>query len=232
VGIELISMAQSSRPMSALPPSVQKLIEEFERLPGVGPKSAARMAYHFLRAPKEQAEKLAVRLKDVKESIIVCESCFNFTEESPCGICSDSRRNRNLIMVVEEPLDVVAMDKISSKDGDGYQGVFHVLGGVISPVNAIGPEDLRIAELLSRLSLLEGEAEVIIATNPNLEGEATGMYLKEEISKLISKPPGRERGQSLNVLVTRIARGLPTGADLEYADQTTLRRAFEGRNEM
>ncbi len=205
--------------MSALPPVVQKLIEEFEKLPGVGPKSAARMAYHFLRAPKEQAERMSNFLIDVKEKIKSCEVCFNFTEDSPCSICSDPRRNQNIIMVVEEPLDVVAFDRVGFKENDGYEGIFHVLGGVISPVNSVGPDDLRIAELIRRIEKIEGDVELIIATNPNMEGEATAMYIGGEI-----KNKGIE-----NVKITRLARGLPTGADLEYADQTTLKRALEGR---
>ena len=213
--------------MSALPRVVEKLIEEFEKLPGVGPKSAARMAYHFLRAPKEQAEKMSQFLLDVKEKIKSCEVCFNFTESSPCSICSDLRRNQKVLMVVEEPLDVVAFDRVGMKEEGGFEGVFHVLGGVISPVNSVGPDELRIEELLKRLDTLwgtskaGGEVELIIATNPNLEGEATAMYIREEIAN---------RGIK-GVRITRLARGLPTGADLEYADQTTLRRAIEGRTE-
>lgn len=206
--------------MGALPSSVQKLIEEFERLPGVGPKSAARMAYHFLRAPKEAADKLSKRLQDVKDQIEVCKVCFNFTEDSPCSICSDESREQQTIMVVEEPLDVVAFDKIGAKSSDGYRGVFHVLGGVISPVNSVGPEDLRINELIQRVKAFgDAEIEIVLATNPNMEGEATAMYIKEEIREL-----GNEK-----MKITRLARGLPTGADLEYADMTTLRRAYEGR---
>jgi recombination protein RecR len=201
-----------------LPDVIQKLTEEFEKLPGVGPKSAARMAYHFLRAPKEAAQKLARLLEEVKEKIIYCEVCYNFTEQSPCPICSDERRNQNLIMVVEEPLDVIAFNRIGNKD-DGFNGVFHVLGGVISPVNSIGPDELRIRELLNRLKALAGDVELVISTNPNLEGEATAMYLKQEI----------ENSGLTNVRVSRIARGLPTGADLEYADSLTLRKALEGR---
>lgn len=208
--------------MSALPQVVQKLIEEFERLPGVGPKSAARMAYHYLRAPKENAEKLSSLLLDVKSKIKPCEVCFNFTENSPCSICSDPRRNQNLLMVVEEPLDVVAFDRVGIKEEGGYEGVFHVLGGVISPVNSVGPEDLRISELLKRIEGRQDDVELIIATNPNLEGEATAMYIREEI----------KNGGIKGVKTTRLARGLPTGADLEYADQTTLRRAIEGRTEL
>lgn len=208
--------------MSALPHVVEKLIEEFEKLPGVGPKSAARMAYHFLRAPKEQAEKMSQFLLDVKEKIKSCEVCFNFTENSPCSICSDPRRNQKIIMAVEEPLDVVAFDRVGMKEEGGFEGVFHVLGGVISPVNSVGPEDLRIEELLKRIEKINSDIELIIATNPNLEGEATAMYIREEIAN---------RGIK-GVRITRLARGLPTGADLEYADQTTLRRAIEGRTEM
>ncbi len=201
-----------------LPDVIQKLTEEFEKLPGVGPKSAARMAYHFLRAPKESAQKLARLLEEVKEKIIYCQICYNFTEQTPCPICSDERRNQNLIMVVEEPLDVIAFNRIGNKD-DGFNGVFHVLGGVISPVNSIGPDELRIRELLNRLKALEGDVELVVSTNPNLEGEATAMYLKQEIGA----------AGLTNVHISRLARGLPTGADLEYADSLTLRKALEGR---
>ncbi|MBN1915399.1 recombination protein RecR [Candidatus Dojkabacteria bacterium] len=208
--------------MSALPQVVQKLIEEFEKLPGVGPKSAARMAYHYLRASRESAERLSALILDVKNKVKSCEICYNFTENSPCSICSDPGRNQNLLMVVEEPLDVVAFDRVGIKEEGGFGGVFHVLGGVISPVNSVGPEDLRISELIKRIEGMQDCVEIIIATNPNLEGEATAMYIYEEIKNRVLE----------RVKITRLARGLPTGADLEYADYTTLRRAIEGRTEL
>jgi len=199
--------------MSTLAAPVAKLIEEFSRLPGIGPKTASRLTFYLLRAPKEQALALSEAIRELKERTVFCEICFNITEESPCPICADEERDRSTICVVEEPLDVVAIERTGE-----YRGLYHVLHGAISPVEGIGPEDLRIGELLKRLQ--SGEVrEVILATNPNLEGEATAMYIYQLI-----KP--------LGIKVTRLARGLPVGGDLEYADEITLARALEGRREM
>lgn len=192
--------------------SLEKLIEEFSKLPGIGKKTAQRMAFHILKSRKEEAEALAQALLDVKEKVNYCSVCFNITEEDPCTICKDPKRERSLICVVEEPNDVLALEKTNH-----YKGLFHVLGGVLSPLDGIGPDDLKVKELVSRLKGKEVR-EVILATNPNTEGEATAIY----IAKLI-KP--------LTVKVTRIARGLPAGGDLEYADQVTLANAIEGRIE-
>lgn len=192
---------------------ITDLITELEKLPAVGPKSAQRLAYHILRAPRTEAAKLAQALLDVKDKTVTCQVCFNVAEASPCDICSDDRRDHSKIFVVEEPLDVMALEKT-----EAIKGVYHVLGSALSPLNNIGPDEIRAKELEGRAK--EGIVkEVIIATNPTMEGEATALYL----AKLL-KPH--------EIKVTRIARGLPVGGDLEYADQVTLTRALEGRSEI
>lgn len=189
---------------------VARLIDQFNRLPGIGPKSAQRLAYHILRIPSEEAEALAGAITDVKQRIVLCSTCQNLSDVDPCNICRNERRDHATICVVEEPLDILAFERTRS-----YKGVYHVLHGVISPMDGIGPDDLKVRELLSRLG--DGQvSEVILATNPTLEGDATAMYLDRLIA-----PVG--------VNVTRLARGLPVGADLEYADEVTLTRALEGR---
>lgn len=201
---------QDPWPSSTSP--IQRLVEAFHRLPGIGPKSAQRLAYHILRAPEEEARALADALIEVKERVVFCSRCQDITDQNPCRICLDGSRDRTVICVVEEPLDLRAIERMR-----GYHGLFHVLHGVISPADGIGPEDLKIAELLARLRDVDREvAEVIVATNPNLEGEATAMYLGRLLTPL-------------GVRVTRLARGLPAGADLEYADDVTLGRALEFR---
>jgi recombination protein RecR len=199
--------------MQVAPEPVARLIEEFSRLPGIGPKTASRLTFFLLRSPAEQAESLAEALRQLRERITFCSTCFNITVESPCPICQDEGRDRSLICVVEEPLDVLAIERTRE-----YRGLYHVLHGAISPMEGIGPEDLRIRELITRLRAGPVE-EVILATNPSLEGEATAMYLHRQLVPL-------------GVRVTRLARGLPVGGDLEYADQITLARALEGRREM
>ena len=189
---------------------VQELIDELGRLPGVGPKSAQRIAFYLLQADDDQAQKLAQVLTEVKERVRFCEVCGNVTEETKCNICRDSRRNRTAICVVEESKDVQAIERTRE-----FRGLYHVLGGAISPIEGIGPDQLRIKELMSRLSDTEIQ-EVIIATDPNLEGEATATYLTRMLSPL-------------GITVSRLASGLPVGGDLEYADEVTLGRAFEGR---
>jgi recombination protein RecR len=192
---------------------VTRLIEELYKLPGIGPKSAQRLAYFLLRAPEEQVRALAEAIIAVKEKIIFCSTCQNITESDPCPICRGDERDRTKICVVEKPLDVLALERTKS-----YNGLYHVLHGVISPTDGIGPEELKIKELMDRLK--EGTVqEVILATNPNLEGEVTVMYLHQQIAPL-------------GVKVTRLARGLPFGSDLEYADEFTLTRALEGRQEI
>jgi len=198
---------------SAAPASVLRLIEEFHKLPGVGPKSAQRLTYWLLRMPASEARELAEAILEVKERVTFCSTCQNVTDSDPCSICGSERRERSIICVVEEPLDILALERTRS-----YRGLYHVLHGAISPMDGIGPEDLKIQELLSRLR--SGEVtEVILATNPNLEGEATAMYL----TRLL---------RPLGVRLTRLARGLPVGGDLEYADDVTLTRALEGRQEV
>jgi recombination protein RecR len=189
---------------------VQELIDELSRLPGVGPKSAQRIAFYLLQSDDDQAKKLAEVLLEVKERVRFCEICGNVSEEDRCNICRDARRNQTMICVVEESKDVQAIERTRE-----YRGLYHVLGGAISPIEGIGPDQLRIKELLGRLSNAE-VVEVIIATDPNMEGEATATYLARMLSPL-----------GLNV--TRLASGLPVGGDLEYADEVTLGRAFAGR---
>ncbi len=204
--------------VAVTPEPVTRLIEAFAQLPGIGPKTASRLTFYLLRRPAEQAEVLADALRDLKQKTVFCEICYNITEASPCSVCRDEGRDRSTICVVEEPLDVIAIDRTGE-----YHGLYHVLHGAISPVEGIGPDELRIGELLARLKRAaeQGEPvrEVLLATNPNLEGEATAMYL----ARLI---------QPLGVRVTRLARGLPVGGDLEYADAVTLGRALQGRQEM
>lgn len=194
-----------------LPKSVEAVINELEKLPGIGPKTAERLTYHLLRAPKDYSKRLAETVDQLKENTTICTTCFNIAEVNPCEICDSAGREKDKIMIVEEPLDVLALEKSRS-----YNGLYHVLGGSIAPLQGIGPDQLRIKELLPRLK--NGVGEVILATNPSVEGESTAMY----IQKLISP---------LKVKVTRIARGLPVGADLDYADEITLSRAIEGRME-
>jgi recombination protein RecR len=196
---------------NVLPRPVQRLIDEFARLPGVGPKSAARLTFYLLRAANEQALELATALQDLKEKTTFCSICFNITEEDPCTICSAEDRERQLLCIVEEPLDVVALERSRA-----YQGLYHVLHGAISPVEGIGPEDLKIAELMQRLDQGEFE-EVIIATNATLEGDATTLYLQRRLSEYEG------------LRLSRLARGLSVGGDLEYTDEITLTRALEGR---
>ena len=198
---------------SATAPPLARLIDEFHKLPGIGPKSAQRLAYYLLRMPPVEAQALAAAILEVKERVTLCSICQNVTEVDPCRVCTDDRRERSIICVVEEPLDILALER-----SQAYHGLYHVLHGAISPMDGIGPEDLKMSELLQRLRSDE-VTEIILATNPNLEGEATAMYLTR-----LLKP--------LGVKVTRLARGLPVGGDLEYADDVTLARAMEGRQEM
>lgn len=189
--------------------ALQQLIEEFARLPGIGRKTAQRLALYILKQPREDVVRMAKALVNVKDRIRYCSSCWNITETDPCPICASPKRDRSVLCVVEEPNDVIAVEKTNE-----FKGLYHVLGGSLSPLDGIGPDDLKIRELLQRIS---GEVqEVILALNPNVEGEATTLYL----TKLL-KP--------LGVKVTRIARGIPVGGDLEFADEATLTRALEGR---
>ncbi|TRZ51474.1 recombination protein RecR [bacterium] len=196
---------------------VQKVIDAFEALPGVGPKSAARLAYYLLNVPQEMLTKFSEALENIKKDTKLCKLCFNVGEEEFCSVCLDENRDRAQVCVVENALDLLAFER-----ADGYKGVYHVLGGVINPLANIGPNDLRISQLLARVKTGEIK-ELIIATNPNMEGEATAMYITQKIKDI-----GMEKG----LKITRIGRGLPTGADVEYADGQTLLRALEGRSKM
>ena len=201
--------------MSNIAPPVAALIEEFSKLPGVGVKTAQRLTFFILRSPTDQARRLAEAIMSVKESIIYCSRCFNITETDPCNICSNPGRDQQVICVVEEPLDMLALEKTNV-----YKGLYHVLHGALSPVEGIGVKDLRIDELIQRVKGSPVQ-EIILATNPNFEGEYTATYIKGELAKLESGPR-----------VTTLARGLPIGGDLEYADEGTLGRALEGRRDM
>jgi recombination protein RecR len=194
---------------------VARLIEAFARLPGIGPKTAQRLTYHLLRAPDSEARTLAAALIDVRDRVVFCERCFNISDRPVCSICSDPARDQRRLCVVEEPLDVLALERTGE-----LKGLYHVLHGAISPIDGIGPDRLRVRELLARADAAKMAGspfeEVIIATNPTLEGEATAMYLAERLDGTVGS-------------VTRIARGIPVGGDLEYADEITLIRALQGR---
>jgi len=192
---------------------IARLIEEFNNLPGIGPKSAQRLTYYLLRAPAGRAEALIEAIRAVNENLSLCSICLNITDSDPCSICRDEERDHTKICVVEEPIDILPLERTRK-----YKGLYHVLHGVIAPSDGIGPEELKITELLSRLNI-SSVTEVILATNPNLEGETTSMYLQRLIAPL-------------DIRVTRLARGLPYGGDLEYADDVTISRALEGRQEM
>ncbi len=196
----------------SLPEPLLRLIEELQRLPGIGPKSAQRLAFHLLRTPREDADRLADAVRDVKERVSYCSVCNNITDADPCGYCRNDQRDHRVICVVEEPQNVSVIER--TRD---FKGVYHVLMGALSPLQGIGPDELKIKSLLSRVS--NGVAEVILATNPNVEGEATAIYLAR-----LLKP--------LGVKVTRIAMGVPVGSDLEYADEVTMHKALEGRREV
>lgn len=200
---------------------VQKVIDAFESLPGIGPKSAARLAYYLLHVPQERLERFGQALAKLRLETKECRVCFNIGETEICPICEDDRRDKSIICVVEQPLDLIAFEK-----ADGYEGVYHVLGGALNPLSHIGPDEIRISELLERVKK-GGVGELILATNPSMEGEATAMYVAHQLSVMREKSPALA-----DLKVTRIGRGLPTGAEVEYADGMTLSRALEGRREM
>ena len=206
--------------MSSFSPPVQRLITELGRLPGIGGRTAQRLAFHLLRTPEEDALALADAIREVKEKIGLCELCFNLADGPRCRICSDERRDASLVCVVEEPSDIIPIERTHE-----YHGRYHVLGGALSPIDGIDPEDLRIAELLTRVAEPEPGAtpirEVVLATNPTTTGEATALHIADQL---------RERAP--DVTVTRLASGLPVGADLEYADELTLGRALAGRRQV
>jgi recombination protein RecR len=200
--------------MARYAPIIAKLVSELERLPGIGGKTAQRLAFHILGLPLDKAESLANAILEARRTTMLCTTCCNLTDTVPCEICASTARDRTVLCVVESPRDVAAMERIRE-----YRGLYHVLHGTINPMQGIGPDRIRVKELLSRLRVEDTVAEVILATNPTVEGEATAMY----ISRLL-KPAG--------IRTTRIAHGLPVGGDLEYADEVTLARAMEGRREM
>ena len=194
-------------------PSLARLIQELNRLPGIGPKSAQRLAYYLIRLPNEEALALADAISAVKSNILFCNQCQNLTDSSPCSICTEPQRNQEQICIVEDPMDVLALERTHA-----FRGLYHVLHGVISPLNGVGPDQLKLKELFNRLTQ-EDVKELIIATNPTLEGEATAMYIRRHLA-----------GQELKI--THLARGLPVGGSLEYTDDLTLSRAFQGRQEL
>ncbi|PKN03042.1 recombination protein RecR [Candidatus Dojkabacteria bacterium HGW-Dojkabacteria-1] len=206
--------------MSVLPLSVEKVINELSKLPGVGPKSAARMTYHYLRSPNKEASKLGQALLDMDKNTMFCSQCFNVSDKGVCDICGSEKRDKTKLCIVEEPLDVVAFENSAI-----YEGLYFVLGGVISPAEGIGAEELRFKDLERRVKelLKEESLEIIVATNPSLEGEATASYILDMFDMQLKEG---------KIKVTRLAMGLPTGADLEYADRLTLKRALEGRRDI
>ena len=197
----------------AASPSLSRLILELNRLPGIGPKSAQRLAYYLIRLPNEEALALADAISAVKSNILFCNQCQNLTDSSPCSICAEPQRNQEQICIVEDPMDVLSLERTHA-----FRGLYHVLHGVISPLNGVGPDQLKLKELFNRLTQ-EDVKELIIATNPTLEGEATAMYIRRHLA-----------GQELKI--THLARGLPVGGSLEYTDDLTLSRAFQGRQEL
>lgn len=205
--------------MHKIPKQLLSLVESFQKLPGIGPKSAQRLSYYLLHVPQEQLDDFAQALSDLKRKTVLCSLCKNVAESDPCPICSDERRKRNVVMVVEQPLDVLAFERTGK-----YDGLYHVLHGSINPLENIGPDEIYLDELIKRIK--SGQSgikidEVIIATNPTMEGEATAMYMTRKV-----------KSQNSKVKITRLGMGIPTGADLEYADEVTLTQAIEGRREI
>jgi len=197
-----------------LPNNVQKLIDYFVRLPGIGGKTASRLVLYLLHSPEDFVRDFSKQLGSLKQNVRFCANCFNLSESELCNICSNEHREKNKILVVEDVLDLLAFENIGE-----YRGNYHVLGGLISPVQGVGPEDLTISKLIQRAKELGEDGELIIATNPSMEGEATAMYIKDEL-------------KNQSIFISRIARGVPTGADLDYADRVTLLRALQGRNQI
>lgn len=203
--------------MADFPKAIKNVITSFERLPGIGPKGAARLAFYLMNTPKTYVKELSDCLIKMKDEIRICRTCFSVSEKEICSICSDEKRNHTQICVVERAIDVMAIENMG-----GFKGVYHVLGGVINPLDHIGPDDLKIGELIERIKNSKLELEIILATNPTMEGEATALYIKKRLDDLKIE----------NLKITRIGSGLPMGADLEYADQATLSRALDGRRDI
>jgi len=202
-----------------IPKAINNLIEAFERLPGIGPKTAQRLTFYLLHVPQAMLDDFASALTNLKKNTVLCSICFNVSESDPCPICADASRDHSIICVVEQPLDVLALDK-----NGRFRGVYHVLHGAISPLNNIGPDELRIRELIDRIRRSQqGISEIILATNSNMEGEATAMYIARELTQF--------KIQNSKFKISRLAHGLPVGGDVEYADEITLQRALEGRRE-
>ncbi len=197
-----------------IPKAIQQVIESFERLPGIGPKTAQRLSFYLLHVPQGELDRFAASVQNLRKGTVICSICFSIDETDPCSVCTDPRRDQSIVCVVEQALDVLALEKNGK-----YHGVYHVLHGRIDPLNNIGPDEIRIGELLKRVREETKVKEIILATNPTMEGEATAMFLAKQLKTL-----------NLDLTITRIGRGLPTGADLEYADPTTLERAMEGRS--
>ena len=217
--------------MFSLPRPVAKLIEAFERLPGIGPKTAQRLTFYLLHVPQEYLESFAQALTNLKKNTVTCSVCFNVSETDPCAICANPARDHSIICVVEQPIEIIQFERT-----DKFNGVYHVLHGSINPLNNIGPDEIRIAELVNRVKRstfvktsadkqAESIKEIILATNPTMEGEATAMYIQKQLSSVVS------RQSSDKIKITRLAHGLPVGGDIEYADEVTLGRALEGRRE-
>ncbi len=203
-----------------LPASIQNLIDRLASLPGIGPKTAGRLAFYLLTKPERDVSLIGEAFVNLRANLVTCSTCWNIAESNPCTICADTNRIGESLLVVEEPLDVVALERA------GWAGRYHVLGGAISPINGIGPDQLRVGELINRLRTDDKIVEVVLGTDPSLEGEATALYLQGQIEKL-----HHEDDRFKDMKVTRLARGLPVGSDLEYADELTLQRALEGRKE-
>ncbi len=198
-----------------IPKAIQQVVESFERLPGIGPKTAERLTFYLLHVPQGELDRFARSVQNLRIGTVTCSICFNVGETDPCDVCSDPHRDKSVVCVVEQPLDVIALEK-SRK----FKGLYHVLHGKIDPLNNIGPDELRIHELVARIQKSDEITEVILATNPTMEGEATAMYMAKQLKSL-----------NPDVKISRIGRGLPIGSDIEYADPTTLERAMEGRSE-
>ena len=204
--------------MADFPKAIKDVITSFERLPGIGPKGAARLAFYLMNTPRTYVKELADCLIKMKDEIKICRTCFSVSEKEICSICGDGKRDHNQICVVERAIDVMAIENMG-----GFKGVYHVLGGVINPLDHVGPDDLKIEELIERVKKIDNvEMEIILATNPTMEGEATALYIKKKLEDL----------KLSNLKITRIGSGLPMGADLEYADQATLSRALDGRRDI
>jgi recombination protein RecR len=201
-----------------IPKAIKNLTEAFERLPGIGPKTAQRLTFYLLHVPQEMLDSFADALTNLKKNTVLCSICFNVAESDPCPLCASQNRDHSLICVVEQPLDVLAFER-----GGRFNGIYHVLHGAISPLNNIGPDEIKIQELIKRIKDSPAIKEIILATNSNMEGEATAMFIAKELREL--------KVQSTKFKVTRLAHGLPIGGDVEYADEVTLQRALEGRRE-